>query len=292
MDVVPAGDSGGGVGVEGRGWEEVLPEPVFGGEGVFFFQCAGEVGGPQSFGEVFFVEELDAFDVLSEGGDHAVGQHGDSVVASFSVVDKDAVVVEVYVFDAQAEAFHEAESGSVHDLSHEFVGRFHGGDDGAGFFFGEDDGDAFAFFGTGEVEEGLVELEVEDVAVEEEDGADGLVLGGGGGLAFDDEVGDELADLFGAHFFGVAFVVVEDVFANPFEVGFFGARGVLFEADVVAVVVEEFFGLGGCGLHGVCPCSVRSLLACAGIRRANASIGSRYVRLSAWRRRLVLEGVS
>lgn len=149
--MVSAGDSGGGVGVEGRGWEEVLPEPFFGGGGVFFFQCAGEVGGPQSFGEVFFVEELDAFDVLSEGGDHAVGQHGDSVVASFSVVDKDAVVVEVYVFDAQAEAFHEAESGSVHDLSHEFVGRFHGGDDGAGFFFGEDDGDAFAFFGAGEV---------------------------------------------------------------------------------------------------------------------------------------------
>lgn len=48
---------------------------------------------------------------------------------------------------------------------------------------------------------------MEEVAVEEEDGADGLVLGGGGGFSFDDEVGDELVDFGCAHFFGVAFVM-------------------------------------------------------------------------------------
>ncbi len=111
-------------------------------------------------------------------------------------------------------------------------------DDGFGFVFGEDGGYAFAAFGADEAEVGLVEFDVEDVAVEEEDGADDLILGGGGGFAVYDEVGDELVDLGCAHFFGVAFVVVEDVFAHPLDVGFFGAWGVLFEADVVAVLVE------------------------------------------------------
>ena len=110
--------------------------------------------------------------------------------------------------------------------------------DGFGFLFGKDGGDAFAPFGADEAEVGLVELEVEDVAVEKDDGADDLVLGGGGGFAVYDEVGDELFDFGGAHFFGVAFVVVEDVLTDPFDVGFFGAGGVLFEADVFAVLVE------------------------------------------------------
>lgn len=48
-------------------------------------------------------------------------------------------------------------------------------DDGFGFVFGEDGGYAFAAFGADEAEVGLVEFDVEDVAVEEEDGADGLI---------------------------------------------------------------------------------------------------------------------
>ena len=84
---------------------------------------------------------------------------------------------------------------------------------------------------------------MEETAIEEEDGADGLILRGGGGFSIDDEVGDELVDLGDAHFFGVAFVVEENVLADPVYVGFFGAGGVLFEADKVAVLVEQFFCL-------------------------------------------------
>ena len=87
----------------------------------------------------------------------------------------------------------------------------------------------------------FVQRQVQDVAIQEEDGADCLVLGGGGNMPFDYEMGDELVDLVDAHFFGVAFVVVEDVFSDPLDVGFAGARGVLFELDGVVVLVEEFF---------------------------------------------------
>ena len=85
--------------------------------------------------------------------------------------------------------------------------------------------------------------------MKEEDGAEGLILGGFGGFSFDDEVGDELVDFTSGHVPGVnsdlplvdAGVVVADVFANPVEVGFFGAGRVLFDSKLVAVLVEEFF---------------------------------------------------
>ena len=58
-------------------------------------------------------------------------------------------------------------------------------------------------------------------------------------------MGDELVDFGYAHVFWVSFVVVEDVFTDPVGVGFFGAGGVLFYADLVAVLVEEFFAFLG-----------------------------------------------
>ena len=53
------------------------------------------------------------------------------------------MVIEVQIFDAQAEAFHEAKTGAVEELCHEFVVACEVGDDGASFVFGEDGRDAF-----------------------------------------------------------------------------------------------------------------------------------------------------
>jgi len=54
------------------------------------------------------MELPNALEVFAERGDDAIGQHGDAVVASFSVVDDDAVVGVVYIFDAESQAFHES----------------------------------------------------------------------------------------------------------------------------------------------------------------------------------------
>lgn len=80
------------------------------------------------------------------------------------------------------------------------------------------------------------------MAVEEEDSGEGLILGGGGDILFDGEVGDEGLDFGGAHVFGVVFVVEEDVAFDPVFVGLFGAVGVVFETDGVGDLVEEFAG--------------------------------------------------
>ena len=47
----------------------------------------------------------------------------------------------------------------------------------------------------------------------------------------------------------MAFAVEEDVAFDPFFVGLFGAVGVVFEADGVGDLVEQFFAFrGGCGV--------------------------------------------
>lgn len=81
---------------------------------------------------------------------------------------------------------------------------------------------------------------MEDVAVEEEEGGEGLVLGGGGDILFDSEMGDEGLNFGDAHVFGVAFAVVEDVAFDPVFVGLFGAVGVVFGAYGIGDLVEEF----------------------------------------------------
>ncbi len=121
MDVMPVRVSCFGVGKECGGRKDELPNPFFVGGWIFFIEGEGHFDRAKSGGEVFLVDGAYPFEVFAHGCDDSIGEHGDPVVAAFSVVDKDAVVFKIYVFDAQAKTFHEAESAAVHDLCHEFV---------------------------------------------------------------------------------------------------------------------------------------------------------------------------
>jgi len=107
------------------------------------------------------------------------------------------------------------------------------------FFVRQNCWKAFGAFGAGE-QDGL-DLFVEDFAVEEEYGAESLALCGCGDSALGGEVGEKGIDLSGAHVFRMALIVKEDEAAGPIHVGFFRAVGVVFEADGIAYLIEEFF---------------------------------------------------
>ena len=67
------------------------------------------------------------------------------------------------------------------------------GEDGVGFLPGQDDGElrrAFHALDAGEE----IEFSIEDLLVEEEEGAEGLILGGGGDVFLDGEVAEEGGD--------------------------------------------------------------------------------------------------
>jgi len=81
------------------------------------------------------------------------------------------------------------------------------------------------------------------VAVKEENGAEGLILRGGRDVPFISEMSDKGVYLFHAHLARMAFVVKDDVLADPGEVCFFGAVGVMANSHSVAVLVEQFLFL-------------------------------------------------
>ena len=196
------------------------------------------------------MDVLDGLDLALEGRDEGVGQDGGAVIFTFSIADDDLMIAEVNILDAQAHTFHQAQAAAIEQFCHELRQAGHFGDDGHGFLVGEDDGEGLGFFGADGIR-GDIHLDVKNVAVEEEDSAEGLVLGGGGDMTLDGEMCDEGLDLIGAHVFGVAFIMKEDVAFDPVLVGLFGAVGVVFGADGVAHLIEQFAGRGfdGRGLH-------------------------------------------
>ena len=112
-------------------------------------------------------------------------------------------------------------------------------EDGPDLIFGKNDRQALRLFGPDDIRQGVKFL-LQDFPVEEEDGAEGLALGGGGDVAFDSQMGEEGDDFGRAQVFGVAFVMEEDEAFDPIHIGFFGADGIVFEADGVAKLIEEF----------------------------------------------------
>jgi hypothetical protein len=63
-------------------------------------------------------------------------------------------------------------------------------------------------------------------------------VSGGGDVPFDSQVGDESLYFLGAHVFGVSLVVEEYVALDPILICFFGAGGVMFDADGIADLIE------------------------------------------------------
>jgi len=209
-------------------WEEVLPDQLARGMGVFFGESVGESNLSKARREVLLVKQAHTLDLTPQVGDDGLREGNDAILFPFAIAHSDGLVFEVNILDAQADTFHQAQARAIEQLCHEFVDAVELGDDTQGLVAGEDSGEAFRSFGTGE-EDGLDVL-VQDVAVEEEDGAEGLILGGSGDASFLGEVGKESLDFWGAHFAGVTFVMEEDEAFDPIHVGCFGAIGIVFEA--------------------------------------------------------------
>ena len=238
VDMVALFDAGLGIERKFFGGEEILPGEFAAGVGVFFGDGSGQVYRAEAFGQVFLVKFPNALDLFAQGGNDAGRQGGRAVICAFAIANDDLAVVEIDVFDAQAQAFHQTQSAAVEYLGHEQVDSGELVEYGFDFGFVEDGGQDAGAVGADDLELFLIKFDVEYVAVEEQDGAEGLVLGGGGDVVLGDEVGDVGVDFCDAHFARVAFFVEEDVAAHPFGVCLDGAWGVLFCAHGIAELVE------------------------------------------------------
>lgn len=64
------------------------------------------------------MHNLDLSQVLMQGCNQAIRQHGDAVLHAFGVAHQDFMLIEVDVFDAQLNALGDAHTGSVKQLRH------------------------------------------------------------------------------------------------------------------------------------------------------------------------------
>ncbi len=84
-----------------------------------------------------------------------------------------------------------------------------------------------------------LEFAAEDVAIQEQDAGQGLVLGRRRDLAAHGEIGQERDDFGGSHLVGVALVVEQDEATNPLYVGLFGPRAHVAQPDRLTHPIEE-----------------------------------------------------
>ena len=181
--------------------KEVLPLEGAGGVGIFFGEGVGQPDVSGAALEVVGVERLDVIDLSFQCIGESIGEWHGAIFLSFAVTDDDLFSCEVDIFDAESADFHESESGAVHESGHGAKGALGDGtEDLSDFAAAEDDGESFGGGCSGGVERDVL---AQYFAVEEEDGAECLVLGTGGDLAFDGEVGEELVDFGVAELAGV-----------------------------------------------------------------------------------------
>lgn len=117
-----------------------------------------------------------------------MGQGDDAVFFALPIPDGDGLVLKVTILDPQTNAFHQAQARAIEQLGHEFMGSTQVVDEVQHFVAGKDGGEALGTFGGGE-EDRFNFFSVKDVTGEE-DGAEGLMLGGGGDISFLSEVSE------------------------------------------------------------------------------------------------------
>ena len=176
------------------------------------------------------------------------GQHRHPILVALAVADDDLVRREVDVLHAQATAFQQAQARAVQQERHEPGHAVEPLQDGADLVPRQHDGEVQGPLGPDDVVEPR-KLDAEHLVVEKEQGAQGLVLGGGRDLVVNGERRQERGDLGGAHLGRVALAVKDDVPLDPVDVRLLGSAAVVAGADGLAHAVEEP-GLRGAGRAG------------------------------------------
>ncbi len=163
-----------------------------------------------------------------------------AVLIPFSAVDGDEVAVQVDIGDAEAEAFFEAESGPIEERGDEAGWALELVDDFDGLVFCKHGGDAFGAVGADDVADSA-EISFDDFSVEEQDCIECLILCRCSHVFVSGEIREERFYFFLSHIFWVFLPKMENESFNPVEIGVFGPFGEVFEADMIADDVEEFW---------------------------------------------------
>lgn len=234
MTHLPAGLRIGGAAGSG---EDVLPARRLRRVGVLAGERIGQSDCAEAGLQVCLMEPLRDGDLRAQRRFQPGRQRHDAVLIPLAVEDGDLPVAEVHVLDAQTEAFAQAHAGAVEQAEDEVIDAFGMGEDGLDLVAGEDNGHAARALRPGEVVHAL-DRDVQHVAVEEEHGAEGDVLGVGRDVPVGGEVGEVGADGRGAVMPRVIHVEEAAIVERVEHIRLFGASAHMADAQCLTQLAE------------------------------------------------------
>jgi hypothetical protein len=234
------------VGVEARGGEDPLPEPLAAGAGVFLDERVGERHVAGALGKVSLVLDTDAFEVVGEVAVNEIGEEGDSVFAALAGSDDELVRVEVDVLHPEVGAFEQAQAGAIEQGCHEPGDAIELVEQRFDFARVEDDGESDGLLRADEIVE-FARVDLQHVTIEKEQGGEGLILGRRADLELGRKRREKRGDLACAHFFGRAFVMEEDESHDPGPIGFLGSWAQVTETYRSLITLAELGAEAGTG---------------------------------------------
>ena len=158
-------------------------------------------------------------------------------------MEKEALCQLNFDLDAQPQALQQAQPAAVEQARHQQVHARELSQDLLHLGPGQPRGQAFGLLRADGVEIQGIKFLAQHFAVEEQQRAERLSLRRSGDMLLGRQVYEESADFRHPHFTGVAFVMEENEAPNPLNVSFFGAEGIMFEAQRLPDQVQQFRGV-------------------------------------------------
>ena len=203
-----------------------MPREARGGIGELDAQGVREVDFAATRCDLGAVAFGDEPDLEAQGITGAGREERGPVVVAFATTDHNLAAIDVDILHTEGERLHEAEATAVEKLANQAKGRSEVVEERHGVTAGEDRRDVVRATRALEAVERR-HGQLEDAAIEEDDGAECLVHGGGGDVTLDREVVEKRDDLRSPHLTRVTAAVEANEGADPVEIGFLGARGVV-----------------------------------------------------------------
>lgn len=75
------------------------------------------------------------FEVETQCRNKAIWKHRYTIITPLAIINKNAMILKINIFDTQAQTFHNPQASPIHDLGHDFVLTVHFGNQGTRFIF-------------------------------------------------------------------------------------------------------------------------------------------------------------
>ncbi len=160
VDVVAADHAAARVGAVAGGGKDVLPAPFAAGVRIFTLQGMRQFHVGHAGGQILVVPAAPLGEVRAQIRHDAGRQHCHAILVTLAAADGDLVALEIDIFDAQAQAFHEPHAGAVEQAHHQPRRAARGGQQALRFALGEHHRQALGRLGVRDaVEPGQVDAE-------------------------------------------------------------------------------------------------------------------------------------